>query len=405
MSRLGTGLVLVLALAACDPPSPGLRLRLADGPTQACPSTDCAEVPMACRTWISIRIIDPSDPFAPFLSQCQEVPQNRKRDLCSVGSVELEPETLPLRDLEVQVALYPESAIRFDPVTGQALCPTDIQYDTVNGFPVESPASPALGGRSYYRPGDEEFVVTLGCANLELLNDVACVGSPALPVAATVQEFDSRVSVDPVLASRLNVAVGEPRPSSTGYVLPPDDVRGLDRTASTPPAWSAEVDLTFTSYACLTVLDDAPQSTTSVTCRTAAMTDSYLDFTGAVTGVWLAKASLDQLLAALALAQFPAEGLTIGIVIDQNSAELANQVVTASAGTVAYLSADRTSVGGTATSASGVFVSTDAPFGTVFSTAGGTPVTTAVAVGGLISGKVTIVVLQLKPPDVGGGGA
>jgi len=62
-------------------------------------------------------------------------------------------------------------------------------------------------------------------------------------------------------------------------------------------------------------------------------------------------------------------------------------------GTVKYLSANRLSVGGTVTSQGGIFLSQDAPFGTTFTTtqAG----LTATAVGGLIDGKVTIVVLQL----------
>ena len=42
-------MVAALLLAACDPPSPLVRLRLADGPVGQCPSTSCADVPNGNR--------------------------------------------------------------------------------------------------------------------------------------------------------------------------------------------------------------------------------------------------------------------------------------------------------------------------------------------------------------------
>ena len=61
-----------------------------------------------------------------------------------------------------------------------------------------------------------------------------------------------------------------------------------------------------------------------------------------------------------------------------------------------YLSVDGTAVipGGTATTAGGLFVSQDAPYGTRFN-AIGPGSQTASGIGGLIYGKVTIVLLQL----------
>ena len=49
-----------------------------------------------------------------------------------------------------------------------------------------------------------------------------------------------------------------------------------------------------------------------------------------------------------------------------------------------------------ATTSSGIFVSSDAPFGTTFSVASG--VQAASGFGGLVEGKVTIVVLQYQNP-------
>ena len=112
----------------------------------------------------------------------------------------------------------------------------------------------------------------------------------------------------------------------------------------------------------------------------------------------LSKAALDQMLAALSLSTFPTNGLTIGLVLDQNGQPVRDQTVTASAPggvpvSIAYFDDFRTSVGATRTSTSGAWASTDAPFGTTFSASSGVgfPVT---RIGGAIVGKVTIVVLQ-----------
>lgn len=399
--------VVALALVTgCDPPSPSLHIRLTDGATQPCPSVDCTLVPLACPTWISIRILDPADPSAPFLSQCQEVPLNRKKDLCSIASVDLAvTEPLPLQDLEVQVALYPESMITTDPESGADVCPSNIQYDAVNGFPIEIGQTPALGGRAYYRPGDDTVTVTLGCTDLDLVNDPVCVGTSTVNVAATVDDFDTRTSVVPFEANRLSVSVGEPQFVASQYVLDPQDLSQLDRTVTIPPAWGADVDRVFSAYACLAVLETAAQSTTTVTCQPASPSKPMYEFptTGAPPGVRMVKATLDQILRAVPLSQFPPEGLTVGLVLDRDGKPLANQAVSATGGTVQYLSSDRNSVVGTMTSASGVFVSLDAPFGTVFSTTSGLPPETPTGIGGRIENKVTIVILRFTGPVVGGG--
>jgi hypothetical protein len=61
---------------------------------------------------------------------------------------------------------------------------------------------------------------------------------------------------------------------------------------------------------------------------------------------------------------------------------------------VVYVSDDGL-VGGSATSKTGIFVSRDAPFGTMFSATGMKP--TVPAVGGLVAGKVTIVIVPFAP--------
>ncbi len=395
----GLLLIAVLACTGCETPVPVLRFAVSDGPAQSCESLDCADVPLSCDTWMSIRIIDPADPEAPYLSQCEKVPTTGLLNLCQIARVDLERTALPIKDLEVQVALYPESMITRDPDTNEDICPSETQYDAVNGFPVEGEMAPALGGRAYYRPGDEDVTVTLGCTNLELLNDPTCVGLATVQVKASVEDFDLAASVTPPEANRLSVTVGEPVSEGTSFVLNPGSVTALERTVTAPPAWGTAVDQLFTSYACLAVLDDTPQSTTALTCDEAKVTDDDLSFTG----IRLTKATLDQILRALSLTQFPANGMTIGIVLDTNGDPLVNQVVTAPGATVLYLSSDRNSVVGTATSGGplgAVFVSLDAPFGTMFATTSGSPMAPQPLVGGRIEGKATMTVLRFADPIV-----
>ena len=386
-------------LVACEPPQPALELELSPGPAQECPSTDCSEIAMSCRMFMSVRILDPDDPMAPFHSECLPIPMTIAGTLCTIGGLELQPHSLPYRDLEVQVAIYPEEAV-LPPDSTNAFyqCPTGTTYDAANGFPISVPeqVTPALGGRGYYRPGDDTIRITLGCSDVEELD--RCTGIAAVSVNATVDDFDTHLSVSSTEARSLDVRVGQPSPQGGMIVLDANDQTVLERPSASATSWSGTVNELFTTHACLTVRDDTPQSTTSVTCRRARVTDTLIELNGANAGIRLKKESLDQILAALSLPTFPSTGLTIGVVVD-GGVPVANQVVTASEGTIEYLSADRSMVGGTMTSPGangGVFVSRDAPFNATFSTSRAVPPATATKIGGRIQNKVTIVILDLS---------
>ncbi len=389
--------LLACTLFACEPPQPSLELALSAGPAQECPSTDCSKIPMSCQMFMSVRILDPGDPMAPYHSECLPIPMTIA-GLCTIGGLELKDYTLPYTDLEVQVAIYPEELITIDPTSNQYVCPTGTSYDNANGFPISGSeqVTPALGGRGYYRPGDETIRVTLGCSNIEELDK--CSGVAAVSVNATVDDFDTHLSVSSNEARSLDVRVGQPSPQGGAIVVNSNEATQLQRTSPTSTAWSGTVNELFTSHACLTVRDDTPQSTTSVVCRRARVTDTLIELNGANAGVRLKNDSLDQILAALSLADFPAEGLTIGVVVD-GGAPVSGQVVVASEGTIEYLSADRSTATGTVTSGGtngGVFVSRDAPFGATFTTSRAIPPATATKIGGRVRNKVTIVVLDLS---------
>jgi hypothetical protein len=106
--------------------------------------------------------------------------------------------------------------------------------------------------------------------------------------------------------------------------------------------------------------------------------------------------TLSQILHALALPQFPDHGLVVGMVLDFLGNPVANLQVMPTAGSIQYLTADRasTTMGTTSsTSSNGIFISQDAPYGTTFRAL--SPLASKAELGGLVDGKVTIVILQL----------
>ena len=388
-----------LLLAACDPPSPVLHFRLDDTAIGQCPSADCAEVKVTCRMWLSIRIVDPAHPLSPFLDQCDEVPAQANHDMCAIGGIDLKEQAVPVQDLEVQVALFPESMVTKNGL-GEWVCPATTQYDASTGFPIASDMTPAAGGRAFYHSGDDAVVVNLGCTDLTPIQ--ACGSTDEVPVLAVVDDFDSRMG----FTGPMTVSVGEPASNDLFHLLGPGQLTPLTFDAtSTVKKWKGEVSHLPATYACLAVLDDAPQSTTSVVCydpdpNNGLRLDWPLpgdDAKHVGPGVRLSKASLDQMLTAIGAGSFPQHGMTIGLVLDQNGDPLANQVVVANSGaSISYFSGDRMGLDlGMKTSTSGAFVSLDAPLGTIFYVQDQGPSgRTLYRVGGRIDGKVTIVILK-----------
>lgn len=390
MRRWSPILVLV---AACDVPKPEIELYLSTGPAQECPAASCDEISLTCDSYLSIRVIDPEHPTTAFISQCEQITPNNRRDLCALSRISLEPIELPYRDFEVQVAVFPAEMITFDEATGAPRCPTGTTYDATDGFPIgtSSDPLPAIGGRAYYRTGDETIAVTLGCTDLAKLANPTCEGIAAVHARATVDDFDTHVSVDATEANRLSVSVGEPVDADPDVVLNPGNVATLERTTANPPAWAGDIEQLFNEHACVAVLDAEAQSTYTVSCVKADLLDDEVDLLGSR----LTKTSLDGILGALGLTSVPVQGLTIGVVLDRGQ-PVGGLVVSAPGATVEYLSSNRTSVGGSSTTPGargGVFVSRDAPFGTVFTTS--RLAATASGIGGRIANKVTIVVLDV----------
>jgi hypothetical protein len=410
-------LVVVALVAACSDPTFALRFRITPGSEAACLNasgeqvTTCSDVTMLCRAVVSIRVFAPNDPTSPYISVCKEL--TGQPNVCSIAGVDLPQPAIPVngQTLEVEMAVYPLNKITADPNTGNLQCPTGVAYDA-RGFPVESvlpctpgdlgecPPSPAIGGVAFYHPGDAETLVDLGCTDLEQLNDPTCTGLASIGVNAIVDDFDTQVTVQASLADNLEVAIGEPRPVTVGTEthdqLAPANQKPLTRTSAVSvPSWSGSVSEPFTSQ-CLEVLEDAAGATTSVRCQSYATPPAAID----ATGTRISKDSLAEIVQALGLIEFPSNGLVIGMVLDELGNPIPNVQVTTSRddaidpGIVVYLSSDRHSVAMTTTSSNGIFMSQNTPYGTAFHASSMLQSTTGF--GGLIDGKVTIVILQFK---------
>ena len=413
-------LAVLLLVGACgDPPPFSLKFKVAGGDVQACTASDgtttasCSDVTMLCDAYVSIRVFSPSDPTAPFISECQPLVA---KNLCSIARVDLTPPKTPIKEqtLEVDMAVYPKSALHVgsDGSGSDAgvQCPTNVAFGA-DGFPApQEPCDPgdttcdpppAIGGRAFYHPGDSETVVSLGCTDLSALRDPVCVGETKLAVTASVNDFDTGVSVSPTTADSLLVSIGEPTSDGTMATLKSADTRALSRTTQGPvPGWSGDVDLQLSSSACIEVFEDGAQTTAAVTC-TNAIGANPLD----LPGVRLSKATLDKILGALNPTdpQFPLEGLVVGVVLDYLGNPLPGVTVIPSSmnAHIKYMSAtDPPDFTPTSTTAAGIWVSTDAPYGTTFQPMGMTMANDGF--GGLVAGKVDIVIIQFNPPSTGG---
>jgi hypothetical protein len=384
-------------VCACSTPTPQIVLDLAGPPTQACPS-DCASIPLPCDAVMSIRIVDPgadpSDTNARHLDQCVPVLHDKDSTICALNSVSLESKPIPVRDLAVQVAVFPGSAVPV--INGKLECPP-VAYSAGNGFPIEQELAPALGRQAIYHPGDATVEVTLGCTDLPAAKAGEACHDPSVGAAtATVLDFDSQVPV-PVgqgeIANDLFVWVGEPHLFKGSYVLRPADLIPMQLDGNGTAHWTAQAAQKFDLYACVEVLENSAQSAALLHCAPKAEASREL------TGYWINRRTLDPILQDAAavfggLGGLPDDGLTIGLVVDAASGTGVENVAvqTSGPGHITYLSPGGI-VGRDATFKNGVFVSADAPFGTSFFAPGA-----RTAIGGLVAGKLTIVVLTMGAP-------
>src|SRR5262249_15619082 len=157
-------------------------------------------------------IVEPGDPTKRYLDQCMRVPRNKQHDVCALAQIDLAPDPLPVHDLAVQIAVFPESAVPAD-ASGALMCPS-VAYSYAAGLPIEEVQARVRGGQVFYHPGDTIVKVALGCTDLSAAQAGESCNDPTAGAAtATVDDFDTQAPVavgQGGIAGSLFVWSGEP---------------------------------------------------------------------------------------------------------------------------------------------------------------------------------------------------
>jgi hypothetical protein len=262
--------------------------------------------------------------------------------------------------------------------------------------------------------GSEEVAtVPLHCRDPYQLNALAC--QPDLTsVTAVLKDLTTGLEVPTGQAENLSVSAGEPREQNisdteTEWVLNPKDTHALSFVGALPtPYWVGEEIPSFAEWACVLALDLLPpQAVTSVSCQSVETLD--LDPPVALSGMLLPHTILDDVLMAAGFGEtFPDEGLVVGRVVSDKGAPVADVSVNgtdtenATNATIEYIAEDWLSTGSSKTTSNGFFISRDAVWGSVWTAVHTSPTDDrthdGLYVGGLIVGKVTVLLIRLTPP-------
>jgi hypothetical protein len=392
VNRPAAILVAAVLGAACAPDSVPFEIefRLDD----ECGFNSCLQIMTRCDAAIGLRIVDATSGEI-YVSNCTVVEGGSQ--LCDlVDQSEFDPELLPNRMVRLEMAIWPLEEGVVDP------CP-EIEFDSFGMY--ESGPMPAIAGQSYFQVGSNDRApLTLGCVFKEQLDAEECRTDTTPHITTKVIDFDNRLPVPSTFSTRLEVSIAEPtfNQVTEEWFISQSDLVDLMVTALLPElTWEVDYPFNFGRTACLQVLSNDIGAAATIRCYPAAAADlanNQLD----AEGTFLAEATLDKIQQALGGGPLPSQGLVVGQVLDMNGNPAEGATVSPSFGTVQYLSPDLTSTDGlTATSASGAFVSTDAPFEgdageTNFWNANrGDEFTPDEVIGGRVNDKVAIVILRL----------
>jgi hypothetical protein len=402
-TALAAGLTAALT-AGCDPGTRDLgpfEIRLALDPGRGC-TPSCDEYGMSCGAVLLYRILDldrpvaDGDPPVVHASRCVVVPP--ADDACGLGALDEAFGGIPPHRIRIEIAAWQPEILG-----GGALptCPDPAAiFEPDGALKEDADPIPAFAGSGTFDVGGDESValVPIACPEPDQLDTAECAANEQTVVTALVTDVETSGALTSQQAAAVEVSVVEPAPDpdqgETAWTINPAEADDLRLVVGVTPTFADAIGHRFGGLICTLIRDPAPQSTTSIVCEDGpadvAMRDTH--------GILVPKATLDAILAALG-GEFPPEGLLVGRVIGADGEPLAGVTVEPADGEVRYLSADRTSLIGATTSASGFFVSTDVPFGTAIEAshpdgriAAGAPTA------GLLRGQLTVVALRMIPP-------
>jgi hypothetical protein len=395
--------VLLAAACARNPDQPGafsIRLVLDDEVGSYCESNDCADYGMSCGAVLMINMFDLED-GAPVVDECEKnVPP--AESICGLKTIG-QPNffNIPPHRVQISVAAWRPGVLPNDE------CPNEDIFDAQDKPRSDFAPRPAFGGRAFFDAGSDEYevLVRLACTDSFQLDAEECTG-PGMNTTLLRAQVDDMVSLLDLTAERavqLDVRAAAPRQvSGSGgfeYVIENSGSIELGLEDGPVPSFTADVTDPLGDTVCVVVRDDsAPESTSVASCGQLQTDADPVE----LRGVLLDKETLDKILAAMG-AEFPEQGLVVGRVVDHDGAPLAGVSVSVDGpldAAVEYLDADLTAIDGTATSASGFFISRDAPFDARWGAAHlvdgrrqqGEPRA------GLVRGKVSALIVRMQPP-------
>ena len=400
MMRAAVVTVAMLLGAACGPDSVPFRISLQLEPdpdrVDHCGGNSCSQIETSCNAAIGIQVVD-ANSGEPYINEC--IHALGGTNLCAlVDQIDLDSTILPNTMVRIEVAIWPLNEDTED-------CP-QIQFNAERRYGGGQP-QPAIAGQGYFRVGSTELApVVLGCVDESMLDAPECRTENLPHITTHVIDFEDRLVVDGSLAERLTVTVAEPTYNSVNmrWLIQTTDQIELNATVTSPElTYEVDYPANFEDTACIQVISDDLGAVPAVRCYQAAphhLVDNQLEAEGSL----LDASTLDAIEQALGGGVLTS--VVIGMVLDEDGFPAAGAEVDSTFGTVQYLNEDLTSVAGlTQTSASGVFVSVDAPYqGEGFDTnfwnasrddliSGGT------VIGGLLQNKVSIVILRLGLTD------
>ena len=322
-------------------------------------------------------------------------------DLCALGN--LPPGSvfvdLPARPLRVEVAAWSADVLAAAGLDGE--CPEGNLFDLAGRPLVGLNPQPAFAGASYFDASSAETLasVRLSCPDPGSLNTSDCapfrVQVRASPIdLETPPEQDEPASLPSGLLVRMagvsEVLDGDGLPATE---VDNDAIVVLEDEA-TGPTFAADIfESELPSPICVLTLEQTPEATTSIVCGTYNTLS-----TTEVSAATLPKSTLDEILAAIDLSQFPERGLVIGRVYDELTGEpLAGvQLIPELGGTIEYLNSTRDDTLSDRTFDNGYFIATDVPFNSAWTATTDDYTATAELRGGLVRNVVTLLLVPMR---------
>lgn len=399
------GALAVVALGCSDPDQFGLRLTWSAGPTQACPVapsgvTSCTAIPMSCGAKARLRIVDAVDDTRVYFTGCYEVPPGA--DVCGLRELPIPAGIeIPNQMVRIQLLVWSNDALAEADLPDGTDCPASGRFDVL-GFPQANadlqPLVPAIGREIYFPVGQREVAtIEMGCPDVGQLDTITC-RARSLTIDATVAVPGSWRLLRPDEAGDLQVSFGSTIERGGDTLLPASQLTRLELVPGPDPHWQAELPGPIDGVRCLQVFEVAPGAIPVASCATAVTEPSgTLPFAG----YWPDPVLIDRVVSLVqadtGIEGFPPNGLVLGFVIDRNNQPVVGATVAPTFGTVHYPTLTLDGWQPDVTSASGIFVSTDALIGNRWPTTAPGLADDGTARGGGIANHVTVVVVHMDP--------